>query len=257
MQLSDRAVLEGFNVAKYNACEEWDAKMWQMALSERVYMRYLLRPHEGVTLTKGPMPRSIFVDQRDFYLGVAEARIKDPIRTREASDRSPRIYAPSVISDFMLTDIFNVTDIATNAEESGLQEYKWMCLRDVEKAIGRPSNRLYVGIDLHAPDVVILEKFGNWLKKTRNASGITPKYPAPSFKDKDFKKWHTDKLLPYLDLAFWGKMSGHALTETDMGNKLFPSDFEPRTKMRSIATNALRLISRECVLTLATQCQTY
>lgn len=254
------AILEQFDVEKYNACEDWNAKKWLIALSQRVYIQNFLHLHKG-GITKGPMPEKLLLKNADLFLKLAEARIEDPIPTRETSASIPRLCSPSVISDFMLTDLYSILNITENAKKNGLQELKGLRLKDVEKAIGLPLNTFYLAIDLNASDAVILEKFDNWLKRARNESGIEPKHSGKRFNESDFKSWHFGKLLPYLDLVSWAKLSGYALSEREIGEKLFPTsddnDADLRIKMRAIDKKALRLISKEYVTTLTIQCQLY
>lgn len=262
MPSTDFTVLDDFDVEKYNACEDWDTEMWLVALSLRTPMLHFLRPHRG-GLTKGPMPKQYFTNERPTYLNVAEEHIKNPIFTREMSKKNIRRCAPVVIRDFIYTDIFNVIQIAEEAEKMGFDAQGGDTLRNAEIAIGRTPYNAYLSIDMNATDEIILEKVGNWLKKTRDVTEILPTYPRHYIKASDLKGWHSDRLLPYLDLVFWAKLSGYNLSETEMGKMLFPPaldrdvSIEPRSKMRNITKKALRLISRENLNALATHCQTY
>ena len=264
MQVSEDDALEEFDIEKYNACEDWSANDWLIALSQRVYMLHFLHRQEG-GISKWQMPaRQVFKNERQVFLKLAEERLREPIPNRQTSQSLPRIITPNVISDFMLTDIFNVIDSA-DVEAGDRLEYVGIRLRDIEKAMGVPSDTFYLKIDLGAPDKLILQKFENWLTKTREESGVAPKSQVLLFKKEELKNWHANKLLPFLDLAFWRLVSGQKLTDGDILNKLYPSTLEiDKNKMtdlgskaKSITDKALKIISQENVERLATFCQIY
>ena len=247
------AALDGFDVRKYDACAEWGAREWRMALSMRSAMRHFLHTMKD-GLSKVKLPDPVFSNEREYYLKIAEERLANPLSVPQGA---PYLVAPVIIRDLCFSDFFHFDGIAGRAQEAGLDIQAGLRIRDVATAVGLSSDTFYLSLDLSASDLVIKEKFDNWLKITREKSGIKPAFTERLLNESDFKDWHASRLLPFLDLLLWSKLSRYSLSKEDISEKLFPLLFGDVSKIRSAPKNALRLISRANMDLLAMGCQTY
>lgn len=243
-------LLNNFDIKKYDVCKEWGADQWLIALSKRSELRYFLRSLKG-KISDSPMPREVMKGQRKHFLTVAEERLKNPIEDGKVAIRTT---VPVVLRDFLISDLDTASEIIEWLDPSQL---RGISLQSIAKANLKPQSMVYVAVNLEAPDTIIQEKFSNWLKKTRSRSGISPKHSDLTFKDNDFSIWHSQRLLPFLDLVFWAKLSGTEITQAEIAAKLFPGFDDPMGRMRSIVKNAMTLINRECVEALSRQSQAY
>ena len=243
-------LLKNFDVKKYDSCKEWGAEQWMMALSRRAEIRYFLRSLKG-KVTQSSMPRPVMKGEKEFFLKVAEERLMNPA---DLSNAGPRVVVPAVIRDFMVSDLVAASEMVEWLDPVQL---RGVSLQSIAKANCKPQSMVYVAVDLDSPDTMIQEKFANWLEKTRSRSGIRPKYSDLTFKEYDFSKWHSQHLLPYLDLVFWAKLNGTDITQDEIAAKVFPGLDDPMGRIRSIGKSALKLISREYVEALARQTQAY
>ncbi|TPQ24336.1 hypothetical protein C2U68_20270 [Methylomonas koyamae] len=91
-------------------------------------------------------------------------------------------------------------------------------------------DKAFLLVNLHATDEHIMEDFKNWLIKTRESS--SKKSAKKAFTEIDFKEWTEYKILPFIDLKIWGEISGHRLTNSVVGNLLFPEEPEIDTTER-------------------------
>lgn len=247
--------LNDFKVENYDVCESWGAHEWLLALSQRSVLRHYFRALNG-KVKDIPLSKEILSNEREFFLKVAQERMLNPMQNTAGT---PYTVVPCALRDFYLSDCLRIEDIVmkSGVMKSGLQGYRWSTLRDIVKAMGEPSFT-FLGIDLEYPDSILQEKFTNWLTKVRAETGIEVKHSdAISIKDHIFLKWHSQKLLPYLDVIFCARLSSFDLTQDQIGQMLFPSLDDTKDRLKSIPKNALRLLSRETMMVLARQNQRY
>ena len=83
-------------------------------------------------------------------------------------------------------------------------------------------------IDILERDEVIIEGLKNNLKKIRNKLDVE----HINFTDSKAAVWYENKILAYLDINIWGKENNLVITQTVLGNWLFPDSLEPAEKIR-------------------------
>lgn len=85
-----------------------------------------------------------------------------------------------------------------------------------------------VSVDLAATDDRILMDFTAWLATARalvkQHSGKDP--PPKRFSQAEFGKWHSNRVLPYIDIRLFSDLLGVPLTQQQIGDLLFPDDLD-------------------------------
>lgn len=102
----------------------------------------------------------------------------------------------------------------------------------------------YIDIDLRANDEKIIEDFQDWLNKKRTSQRQS-KSDYKRVTDGDIKSFIEYKVLAYIDLFLWGKLSGAPLTQPQIGNLLFPEEYNinlTERVRRSVIPHANRLM---------------
>lgn len=115
-------------------------------------------------------------------------------------------------------------------------------------------NRFFISVDLNSTDECLAEEFKKWLKTTRKDANF--KITRSVFCKDDFSRWHTQRLLPYLDLAFWAETQGKKFANVTIGEALFPDELEKNVEdvvRRTVAPHALQIACHEVVLALTEQ----
>jgi hypothetical protein len=239
-----------FNIEKYNPCKFWTSGQWLRALSERSQLRYFLRTNKD-KLIKEPLRPEIMVGVNEHFLQVAEMRLADPLDITGGNTIS---VVPAILRDFSLSDSAYAESVFGNGQAPLDRRTR---LRDVVEGESSASHMFYIAVDLDASDTVIKQKFSNWLDQTRRHSGYVPRYPDLGINEQTLLKWANQRLLAYLDLIFWSKLSRHQLTQDQIGKKLYPRVEDASDRMRSISKNALRIIRKDTVNALSLMSQTY
>jgi len=247
-------ILEHFKRSNYDACKDWGAKEWLLALSERAAVRHFLRNLKG-GLAKSSLPTPIFTNERHFFRKEAERRLVAPTNI---SDNTPYAIAPVVLSAYSSSDLAKrFESVLALANERATKGEAISFLADFVKQHFSSDRDCYLSINLDAPDSIIRKKFENFIQKAREVSGVSPLYPQRIFVEHDFVRWRSQQLLPYLDLVFWAKMNDYPMKQDEIGERLFPNLDDARDRVRSLPKNALKLISREYLHALATEMQTF
>ncbi|WP_157204938.1 DUF6387 family protein [Methylomonas methanica] len=91
-------------------------------------------------------------------------------------------------------------------------------------------DKAFSSVNLRATDEHLIQDFKSFLAKARESHPKT--VIKRRFTELDYKEWSEYKVLPYLDLKIWSSVSGYRLTNTVIGNTLFPKEFEIDTTER-------------------------
>lgn len=91
------------------------------------------------------------------------------------------------------------------------------------------------GIDLNAPNSVLIEAFRRWLAQTRASQrkrGKPPKRQRP-----EYRRWADWGLLPYLDLRLWERITGSQLTHATMAEAVCgtPNEQHIHRRLKAVA----------------------
>jgi hypothetical protein len=85
-----------------------------------------------------------------------------------------------------------------------------------------PLHQMFISVDLCAPDDILRKEFKTWLKQIRKDTQL------PTLTDEinsvDFTNWHSERLLPFLDLTFWKIIHNEEIDYEEIGNTLYPGD---------------------------------
>ena len=239
-KIQQSVVPDSFDVTRYDVCKSWSLEVWAKELSSRWYMREIFEKEERSELTD---------ELRAVNKGRSEKLIERPLNNRELY---PRPFRPSiidqsaeeffrghlVIEDRKYEDWVNrmlcaekfgdevldgESDVSDEVHDAVITFYStpaWKVHRD--SFVSRSHERFFVGIDLRASDDHLVSQFKSWIKRTRSVANVHAKEGA--FNQKSLYEWHVYRLLPYLDLAFWGAVNNKKITNETMEDALFPGN---------------------------------
>lgn len=80
-------------------------------------------------------------------------------------------------------------------------------------------------INLDATDDQLIASFKNWLDKKREILSDT-EGKKRRFNDSDFKEWHEMRLLAYIDLKLWSRLTRNNLTNYQISQLIFSDVFD-------------------------------
>ncbi|EPR1089492.1 DUF6387 family protein [Serratia marcescens] len=107
--------------------------------------------------------------------------------------------------------------------------------REIPDGYGWPTlglnQRVWAEIDVNTPDDILIEAFKNFIKDARSHSffaGDTPYhlFSEGEVKGSHIKKWHSLRVLAYLDLKIFARISGSRLTMKQYGDILYFDNFD-------------------------------
>jgi len=112
-------------------------------------------------------------------------------------------------------------------------------LREMPQGYGWPAyglnQRVWAQIDINTPDEILMLAFSNWLKETRklpvfqNSDVPYHLFSKGNVKDIHFKKWHSLRVLAYLDLKIFSSVTGTKITMKNYADILYFDDYEKDT----------------------------
>ena len=117
-----------------------------------------------------------------------------------------------------------ITDFIDANELSALAEYLY---RPFSPSRGSEAR---ITVNLLATDEHLMSDFKEWLANVRKNSYY--KITKKPFSLTDFKEWAEFKILPYLDLKIWSEFTDCQITQTIIGNAIFPDEFKVDTTER-------------------------
>ena len=124
------------------------------------------------------------------------------------------------------------------------------CLDDIEAA--RHDGYTILSIDLNAPDKLLIEQFKNNIQQCKEARriGLNKKKGVSSIKEitqKDMDRWYNQQVLAYIDIKFWSDYSEDGLTNEQIGNILFPNEYDK--SLAEKVRNTVSVIAKEILNT--------
>lgn len=112
-------------------------------------------------------------------------------------------------------------------------------LREIPDGYGWPkiglNQRVWARIDINTPDDILIEAFTNWLKEVRTLPCFNYEeipyhlFSEGEVKQSHYKKWHSLKVIPYLDLKIFSTVTNSKITLKNYGDILYYDDFEVDT----------------------------
>jgi uncharacterized protein DUF6387 len=229
--------LSKFDVKRYDACSDLDIVGWSGSL----YFRFVVR---GVLL--GPKNRAsdLSDDQGiDLLLQMLakpipttpQKPIWSPAKYRSVYDVSiydmwtMREYIsdwPDAISVCRRLDEQYEKGELTETEESnpGLKSFHSYLLEKKPSAFR--STEPMIHVDLGATDEQIKAQFAEWLNSKRDETRNLRSYIPAKFTQTHFRKWHSHRVLAFIDLTLLAYHLDLTLTDEMVANRLFPDESE-------------------------------
>lgn len=248
-----------FDVGKYAPTKDFGIVEWTVNLEWRCLTIFMERFNE-------PEEQSARVE----YV------LKNPTSTTDYFEHAPGLkkYVESrSVLDFEAQDFYwhgveCATDSRYNEYMSGFSEFiedtspydeKEGRYPDVIKRMEAPHYELMeqsgiqfdgnvlAKVDLHTSDEKLVADFVEWLKTTRERTGIN--VPKKKFTKDDFRTWSRSAILPYLDLTSWARANRVEITQQLLGTALFPDEYSVNLaeRIRKVTAPMARSLAREVV----------
>lgn len=304
LQLGKGDIPAEFKISEYKKCASWGLKEWTDALSFRHAMRSawngINSSHSVLSIMEENSRGSFYKELKGYLQDDSKKLFNDTsyacmehlslynlftarysekrslIREQTAADcfqfewefiyESPR-YAEWVKRSAYLKK----TGMSDNMSEELTLEWKkffgtpaWKMHTECSKSGSSiPIHQMFIGVDLCAPDDILVKDFKSWLKQIRKNTELPS--ITNEFNNEDFADWHTERLLPFLDLTFWATMHDKEINYDEIGKALYPCGDKSATKeainileqkgdgeriKRTIEPYALRLVSDRYVSAL-------
>lgn len=110
-------------------------------------------------------------------------------------------------------------------DETPLEEIYFAKLPEGKSYLEYTGGLTFAFVDITASDERLIEEFKSWLKEARaRAKMVEPK--PHKFTSADLMKWHEKQVLPYIDLTNWAQLKDIKITQQEIGNVLFPNDYD-------------------------------
>lgn len=270
-------VPKDFDVSIYDICNSWTLKDWALEIEHRSFMANIFREAREQTIAEDILnslkPQADMLIQQPLKNGRTNPNVYfSPIMDQSAEDFfmghhviNNRRYKDWVAS-MQLADLYG-DDIdggdTSFSEEIYQSVHKfnstpaWKVRRDACGADGYMDEKFFISVNLKATEEYLVKQFKEWINKTRKDAKVEK--VARLIDEKDIHRWHNNRLLPYLDLAFWNLANRKIITYADMEGALFPNQTlsEGERIRKTVAPNALTLISKEFIYVLHVQLRSY
>lgn len=113
---------------------------------------------------------------------------------------------------------------------------------------------LLVTVDIMRSEEQLIQDFRAWIIKKKSDLSLrkTPK----NISENELKRWHKNRLLPYIDLMIYAKLTNQPLTYPQQGNLIFPDDENKdvgESIRKTTERQALALLTEETLFVLKGQ----
>ncbi len=238
-----------FDLGKYEAVRELDAKGWLYQLSSRLTLDVLWQPppddiadqlddsednewtqtayeirrgikNEGVLKPPYNLADRI-ADPYDDFFGKASFGYS-AVRSLTNSDVYNNLWHPHCRNEILkkINSLNNPTSFERSTQEWADQAFK-----------GDHHSSTFVGIDLNVSDDQLVDDFKKWLGSARKRLA----YPERkrNFTENVFLMWRRFKVLPYIDLQMWALKFGFKYSQDTLADFLFdPRDMIGKETVR-------------------------
>lgn len=228
MKKTSEPGLEWFSLAHYKMAPSWGAREWFFALSCRYAMHHFI----------GDVLRAEFHETaaRAHFDAIAA----DPIMASGCTWGMPGRTNPVLLTR-LETGVAPVNETAIEMA------------RDYWHAHLGESFAL-LAVDLAASDKSIKDSFNHWLKNRRGKGGGTGEFTAA-----DMRQWSDAKVLPYLDLELFQRLTKTPFTRSKVARLLFEDDAsinapDPLERLRKVTKkHAMDLMKEQTIQRFAAQ----
>lgn len=256
-----------FSLSKYDACNQWGAMEWYKALFKRAMMRSLHKHNgsddrqyhksEAMSFILNPLMQDDSL-HRPALSPIRDQTVEEFFRGNnlvcdEAAYRSWYERQKSAAELHCLPDEDPFLDANINTFAEVCFQPAWEMHRQLLPPLPLQSNeRFFISVDLSAPDIFLVECFQSWIKETRAKAIVSSRKHI--FEEKNFNKWHTRRLLPYLDLNFWAEANQVRFYQPQYLSILFgDSTNHDETIISDVKTEAFALLSDANISSLKSQ----
>lgn len=250
LQITD--VPDEFKLSAYDICESWKLNEWALALSSRsslrknwslacaagksslvpskmiddnklAALRYFIKPlgdESSLFSTENCVAPIRNQTVADFFEG--HACFIDPAYEYWANHFELSGLIVDGDTNLLQHDVFDaeLTESARTGAKVCSEKASWEMHNEVSEFL----NPFFIAVDLGAPDDFLQHEFKVWLKSVRKAAGVN--LIRRTVNASDLKRWHEQRLLPYLDLAYWAMIHEKRITLPNFALALFPDKFD-------------------------------
>ena len=233
MQMKNEIDLGWFNLWKYDDQIKFDSSDWFNQLHKRSCIKLFGKKYPELakklinSIKEGPLLND--KESSSFKSSVRDAQFIDLLRAGCENNQIRDFYTLS-------------------SEEMHLVENDFLVPKNENPKI--LSNPI-LAIDLGVSDEQLKRNFSEWLGEQRNNSEFNLR--KRMYKRNDFLRWIRLRVLPYLDITLILNFEGKSLTLSQLGNILFPDeyDMDPTQRVRqTLRPLAESLLTNESLMAL-------
>lgn len=243
----------GFDLTKYDACINMSLIGWIENISARLLI-YLacLKNIESITSEQKKLFEEIIENNIDMgVLSDTHVRkvIEGVIQDDEA-DYSSIVKEITYFELFYLADTFKTEELEKLYAEINFPVFP-LINQDSLGELNQPvsfnmdedAENAWLKVDLTCSKKEIIEAFSGWLTRAKAARENTENKPSSRerkiniFNETAFRKWHAERVLPYIDVFIWNKLKGNKLTDQEIGTILYPDPRDIRDKGKLVFFN--------------------
>lgn len=237
--------LDWFDITNYDQCKLWTAKEWYRALWCRVMLpENINRENIDLSLFDSFFGKDRYTESeiklkwKDFIMKLHSAPLGQLTFFNVSAEEVRTIY-PSVTSLELISvcslyrNLIGTLNphqravVAGTKDDDELDHLRHQSVEDRQKNLGYDAS--YLGnsaiavINLDSPDDVLISQFKNFLASRRTILGVDALEKIPS--KFNFSSWAQYQILGYFDLQLFATTQRCRLTDRQIGELLFPGEF--------------------------------
>lgn len=220
--MTDTSSFSWFDLSKYDSVENFNIDDWYYQLDKRRVIHKFSKENPE-TIEK------VGVERWNDINRIAKKHIasikNEPIFTYQKPKRRVLSVRDASFFDLHLATYTN----KTLENVFNLSDYELLHEMGKTPVVSKPDkgtgfDRAILTIDVGATDEQLINDFSQWLKNHRTITKY--KVREKRFTSKDFEKWISNKVLPYLDLTLIANAEDKQLTQNTVGRLLFPNEYD-------------------------------
>ncbi|MBX9298222.1 DUF6387 family protein [Chromobacterium vaccinii] len=236
-----------FNIDNYSICEKFSRPDWMQAITYRQPFFIPRKSRSGFTVTFEGMPEIDKENKFDEYVfNFFKYRAESLNKIHEENKHEQLIEDPEIHPLELVIRNATPSDIhwrIKKIEQDSPDEFEEVknaildgsrCQSNPKFPVSDMNDWLGEGlitVDLSAPDTAIHDALDIWLKHIREEVGRKD-LSKRLFNNHDFSEWARLRIVAYIDLMQWSQTTGEKFTNAQIGNLLYPDEFEIDTTER-------------------------
>lgn len=214
-------LLADFEPAKYDDCKNWRAADWFAAIQ----LRYLL---DLAPFYAEKTPTDLgFINKAFEYIRQNPTDLDHLDKTSWPTPPAVRDMTVGELSGEFLTPYKSIFKGQANLEESEAQTWNNSLYAVCQMENYYLGDQLPVLVDLSLTDESLLQDFKEWLQSKRSESDepdrLKTLFPLT---EAVLRSWSKNRVLGYVDLQLMCEHIGWTLTDSEIGDHLFPEKFD-------------------------------